>query len=58
MFIFPPVMYLRTLWTRARETHSPLPLRTLALNAVLLVLGAGLGAFGTANSLAAAFRRR
>ena len=46
MFIFPPIMYLRAL----REHKMLTPVK-VALNMLLIALGAGLGLIGTFNNL-------
>lgn len=58
MFIFPPLIYIATLLRRSKdEKNRKLPVGTIAVNAILLVLGSCLGAFGTYNSIMSSLKR-
>lgn len=50
-FIFPSIMYLRTLWKESKKTGTKLPVFTVAMNIILLLGGLTLSVFGTFNSL-------
>lgn len=51
-FVFPAIIYLRTLLMASRQKQAPMPLFKTALNCVLLVMGICLSGIGTYNSIA------
>ncbi len=51
-FVFPAIIYLRTLLMESKQNQTPMPLLTTALNCVLLVMGICLSGIGTYNSIA------
>ena len=50
-FIFPPILYIRSLSYRAKQLNKKLPLLPVIGNIILLCGGIFLGVFGTYNSL-------
>lgn len=53
MFVFPPIMYMRALIKKSKETGAKLDTKTILLNTLLLICGTGLGLFGTISNLLA-----
>ena len=51
-FVFPAIIYLRTLFITARKQQQPVPLMKVAANCILLVMGIFLSSIGTYNSIA------
>ena len=51
-FVFPAIIYLRTLFIEARRQKLSLPLVKVATNCILLVMGICLSGIGTYNSIA------
>jgi Transmembrane amino acid transporter protein len=56
MFVFPPIMYIRALQQQAKKEGVPAPKAVIALNSILMVLGATLGIVGTTASILASKR--
>ena len=50
-FIFPTIMYLRTLQIESKRTNTKLPLATFIMNILLLIGGISLSFLGTYNSI-------
>ena len=51
-FVFPAIIYMRTLLLEARRQQLPVPLIKMILNCILLVMGIFLSGIGTYNSIA------
>ncbi len=53
VFVFPPIMYMRALIKKSKETGAKLNTKTILLNTMLLFCGTGLGLFGTISNILA-----
>ena len=51
-FVFPTIIYLKTLSMEAKKKQLPIPVAKVILNCILLMMGVFLSGIGTYNSIA------